>query len=61
MKKSLLRAGIFLLALCLMPLSAEGQRSKKSKDSDPYPEDLYSSMEYRLVGPFRGGRSPVWA
>ncbi|MEJ2583520.1 MAG: glycosyl hydrolase, partial [Robiginitalea sp.] len=57
MKKSLLKAGLFLLALSLMPLSAEGQRRKKSNDTDPYPEQLYSSMEYRLVGPFRGGRS----
>ena len=57
MKKPLLKAGIFLLALCLMPLSAEGQRRKKSNDTDPYPQELYSSMEYRLVGPFRGGRS----
>ena len=57
MRNSFLKAGVFLLAMCLMPLNAEGQRRKKSNDSDPYPEQLYSSMEYRLVGPFRGGRS----
>lgn len=57
MKKSFLKAAAFLLLLSLMPLNAEGQRRKKSTDSDPYPEALYSSMEYRLVGPFRGGRS----
>jgi len=57
MKKSFLKAGVFLLTLCLMPLSAEGQRRKKSSDPDPYPQALYSSMEYRLIGPFRGGRS----
>ena len=57
MRNSFLTAGVFLLTLFLMPLDAEGQRRKKSTDQDPYPEQLYSSMEYRLVGPFRGGRS----
>ena len=57
MRNSFLKAGVFLLALCLMPLNAESQRRKKTNDPDLYPEQLYSSMEYRLVGPFRGGRS----
>jgi photosystem II stability/assembly factor-like uncharacterized protein len=57
MRNYMLQASLLMLVLCLLPLSAEGQRRKKTKDADPYPESLYSSMEYRLVGPFRGGRS----
>ena len=36
------------------PLQAQ---KRKSTTPDPFPEALYSSLEYRLVGPFRGGRS----
>lgn len=48
-----------LLALCLtflmVPLQTNAQR-KKTKAPE-FPESLYSSLDYRLVGPFRGGRS----
>ena len=57
MKKYYLKAMLLLLSLCLFPIASEGQRRKKSNNTDTYPESLYSSMEYRLVGPFRGGRS----
>jgi len=57
MKNIFCKAGLFLLILSLLPLAAEGQRRKKSKNTNSFPEALYSSMEYRLVGPFRGGRS----
>ena len=49
--------GLLLLALCLLPHSNQAQRRKNATATDSYPESLYSSMEYRLVGPFRGGRS----
>jgi len=50
--------GIFMLAIFLLPNSTTAQRRKKSTTVIPqYPEELYSSLEYRLVGPFRGGRS----
>ncbi|NER09794.1 Uncharacterized protein SAMN06265375_101687 [Muriicola jejuensis] len=45
------------LPLFLISTTIEAQRRSKAQTSDPYPEALYSSMEYRLVGPFRGGRS----
>ena len=42
--------------LIVIPLI--GQRRSRSINPTPtYPEELFSSMEYRLVGPFRGGRS----
>ena len=41
--------------LLIMPLQA--QRKKKKSTATSYPESLYSSMQYREIGPFRGGRS----
>jgi len=58
MKKHLTNAGILLLACLLLPLSVLSQRRNKSQSTLPtYPEELYSSLDYRLIGPFRGGRS----
>jgi len=58
MKKHLTNAGILLLACLLLPLSALSQRRNKSQSTTPtYPEELYSSLEYRSIGPYRGGRS----
>ncbi|WP_396636074.1 WD40/YVTN/BNR-like repeat-containing protein [Maribacter sp. R77961] len=51
-------AGALMLVLFLFPTNTNSQRKKKSNTvSVQYPEDLYSSLDYRLVGPFRGGRS----
>ena len=58
MKKHLTKAGILMLAFLLLPLSLLSQRRNKSQNIEPtYPEELYSSLEYRSIGPFRGGRS----
>lgn len=57
MKNIFYKASLFLLVLSLLPLAAEGQKRKKTKNTNSFSEALYSSMEYRLVGPFRGGRS----
>lgn len=47
-----------MLALVLLPLSLLSQRRNKSQINTPtYPEELYSSLEYRSIGPYRGGRS----
>jgi len=49
---------MILLLLCVLPLTALAQKKKKSKQATTQiPETLYSSLEYRLLGPFRGGRS----
>ncbi len=49
--KDLLRG--LLMLVCLFSLAqVEAQKNK-----DQFSEELYSSLEYRLVGPFRGGRS----
>ncbi|SFW49817.1 Sortilin, neurotensin receptor 3 [Cellulophaga fucicola] len=45
-----------LLLFCITQISFAQKRKQKST-TDQYPEALYSSMEYRLIGPFRGGRS----
>ena len=47
-----------VLVFFLLPLSVLSQKRNKSQSNDPtYPEELYSSLDYRLIGPFRGGRS----
>ncbi|QBA65495.1 WD40/YVTN/BNR-like repeat-containing protein [Muriicola soli] len=46
-----------VMALFLFTLNVNSQRRSKAAVAAVYPEELYSSLEYRLVGPFRGGRS----
>ncbi|MBT8280809.1 MAG: glycosyl hydrolase [Muriicola sp.] len=46
-----------VMALFLFTLNVNSQRRSKAAVADVFPEELYSSLEYRLVGPFRGGRS----
>ncbi|MDO6470902.1 glycosyl hydrolase [Maribacter sp. 1_MG-2023] len=47
-----------MLVCFLLPLSLLSQRRSKSQSTTPtYPEELYSSLEYRSIGPYRGGRS----
>ncbi len=48
---------LLFVSLLFIVISVNAQRRSKTQISDPYPESLYSSLEYRLVGPFRGGRS----
>ncbi|MDA9089382.1 glycosyl hydrolase [Maribacter arcticus] len=58
MKKHLTKASIIMLVLVILPLSLLSQRRNKSQINTPtYPEELYSSLEYRSIGPYRGGRS----
>ena len=56
MKKLVSGLGIVLLALALLPNVTHAQR-RKGPQTTSYSEDLYSSLNYRLIGPFRGGRS----
>jgi photosystem II stability/assembly factor-like uncharacterized protein len=58
MKSVLSKISLVLILCVILPTSIYSQRKKKSKTVQvPYAEELYSSLEYRLVGPFRGGRS----
>lgn len=58
MKKYLAQLGFLALALACIPLTMHAQRRKKQQAvQTAYPEALYSSMEYRSIGPHRGGRS----
>lgn len=44
----------------LMPQESEAQKKKKKQNEEApvqYKESLYEGLEYRLIGPFRGGRS----
>ena len=44
------------LLLALAPSTIEAQKKRKTK-STGIDSALYSSLEYREIGPFRGGRS----
>tara|TARA_R110002050_G_scaffold48356_3_gene112532 strand:- start:96103 stop:99240 length:3138 start_codon:yes stop_codon:yes gene_type:complete len=58
MKTSYPRISLVLLIFALLPFNSFAQKRKKSTHSPvPVHEELYSSLEYRLIGPFRGGRS----
>tara|TARA_R110002033_G_scaffold169897_3_gene211360 strand:- start:146448 stop:149585 length:3138 start_codon:yes stop_codon:yes gene_type:complete len=58
MKTSYSRIGLVLLIFALLPFNSFAQKRKKSNHSPvTVDEELYSSLEYRLIGPFRGGRS----
>lgn len=58
MKKCYAQLGLLALALLFIPLTANSQRRKKvTPVKTAFPQELYSSMEYRSIGPHRGGRS----
>lgn len=57
MKTSFLKIGMLLLTVTLCIAPVQSQRKKKTQTTPEYPKELYSSLEYRLIGPFRGGRS----
>ncbi|WP_297693361.1 glycosyl hydrolase [uncultured Eudoraea sp.] len=52
------KASLFILiALSAISLTNAQKKRASSSTQFEYQEALYSSLEYRLVGPFRGGRS----
>jgi len=52
------RAAIFFLIAFSFTIHIHAQKKRNNPNAEPeFPEALYSSLEYRLVGPFRGGRS----
>lgn len=58
MKRFYSYLGLLALALLFVPLTANSQRRKKvTPVKTAFPQELYSSMEYRSIGPHRGGRS----
>ncbi|WP_047418076.1 sialidase family protein [Cellulophaga sp. Hel_I_12] len=62
MKYNHLKIASVLLILCLTPLTTISQKRKKANQTETaIPQELYSSLEYRSIGPFRGGRSAAVA
>ncbi len=58
MKISYSKISLWVLVIAMLPLTLNAQRRKKSQDvKTEYPPALYSSLEYRSIGPYRGGRS----
>ena len=58
MKKCYAQLGLLALALLFVPFAANSQRRKKvTPVKTAFPQELYSGLEYRSIGPYRGGRS----
>lgn len=58
MKIITVKAGFLFLAIFSFISLTNAQKKRTNSNTQiEYPEALYSSLEYRLVGPFRGGRS----
>ncbi len=55
--RTILKAAIAAALMLFFLIPVEAQRRKSKTNSEVFPEELYASLEYRLVGPFRGGRS----
>ncbi|AZQ60314.1 glycosyl hydrolase [Maribacter sp. MJ134] len=55
MKKTITYLTLSILVLAAIPLNA--QRNKKTSNTLVFDESLYNGIEWRLVGPFRGGRA----
>ena len=57
---SFLKIGLLMAMFLVLPTNLYAQKKKKSKNTSQeikYDENLYKGLEYRLIGPFRGGRS----
>jgi photosystem II stability/assembly factor-like uncharacterized protein len=53
-----MNTNFYLLIICCLFLSFNGQTQKRKKSATTsYPEELYAGLEWRNIGPFRGGRS----
>ncbi|WP_340201348.1 VPS10 domain-containing protein [Ascidiimonas sp. W6] len=57
MRFSFNSAFLAVLFLLFFQTDVISQRNKKSVSEPLYPEKVYDALQYRLVGPFRGGRS----
>ena len=57
MRIQILSASALLLVFYFTSFQLYPQKRNKKTSAEQYPKELYSSMQYRLVGPFRGGRS----
>ena len=49
--------GYLLIGLLLINTSVHSQKKSKKNNLQTYNSSLHSSVEYREIGPFRGGRS----
>ena len=59
-RKYYLETILSLLFIFIAFGNSQAQKKRKSKNASQeakYDEDLYKGLEYRLIGPFRGGRS----
>ena len=48
---------LILTIICLLVLSADSSSQKKNNTPQDFDEMYYNTMQWRMVGPFRGGRA----
>ena len=46
-----------LLLFVVKPSLAQRKKRNQDKNTQVYPQETYTSLEYRSIGPHRGGRS----
>ncbi len=59
-KINFFKSGLLMVLILLVCTESNAQKKKKNKNEvspAQYEESLYKGLEYRLIGPFRGGRS----
>lgn len=57
MNKQTKLLSLLLFCFFLAVPNLQAQRNKKNTTATTYDQSIYDALEYRLVGPFRGGRS----
>ena len=57
MRKLLLPAVLLFTFVSIVPLEAQRKSKRQSNPTTKYDTKLYEGMEWRSIGPFRGGRS----
>jgi len=60
MRTIFIKISLMVIFLSLSPFNLQAQKKEKSKSKTTevvFKEELYKGLEYRLIGPFRGGRS----
>ncbi len=57
MNKQTKLLSLLLFCFFLSVPNLQAQRNKKNATTTTYDKSLYDALEYRLIGPFRGGRS----
>ena len=48
---------VFFISILLSAIDTQAQRKRSAVNTVQFPEELYNALEWRSIGPYRGGRS----